>query len=157
MYFFSIKILNLFDLLQISCQLRLSNQMSHLSTMLNASVGGNEGANAFYNRLNSRFSVCLDEERKGVDRAVRSVALRLKTSLSVLLVKARTHYLEILGSNPPRRRLIPLDQKCVAKTDNWMFQHTPKKKIFFLWMEMFIIEIIFLEIYTKSMKRLDMI
>ncbi len=63
--------------------------MSHLSTMLNASVGGNEGANAFYNRLNSRFSVCLDEERKGVDRAVRSVALLLKTSLSGLLVKAK--------------------------------------------------------------------
>ena len=58
---------------QISCQLRLTNQVNHLATVLNASVGGNEGANAFYNRLNSRFSQCLEEERKGIEREIRSV------------------------------------------------------------------------------------
>lgn len=38
----------------IHSQLRLANQISHLATTLNASIGGNEGSNAFYNRLNSR-------------------------------------------------------------------------------------------------------
>ena len=56
---------------QISCQHRLSNQMTHLSTLLNASVGGNDGANAFYNRLNSRFSTCVEEEKRGVEREIR--------------------------------------------------------------------------------------
>ena len=42
----------------INSQLRLANQISHLATSLNASIGGNEGSNAFYNRLNSR-SVCI--------------------------------------------------------------------------------------------------
>ena len=42
--------------------------MTHLATVLNASVGGHEGSNAFYNRLNSRFSTCLEEsERASVE------------------------------------------------------------------------------------------
>ena len=43
-------------------------QVSHLATLLNASVGGHDGTNAFYNRLNSRFSGCLeDTERVSID------------------------------------------------------------------------------------------
>jgi hypothetical protein len=39
-----------------------------LATLLNASVGGLDGSNAFYNRLNSRFSKCLeDSQRKCID------------------------------------------------------------------------------------------
>ena len=45
--------------------------MTHLATVLNASVGGHEGANAFYNRLNSRFSTCLEEsERASVENSL---------------------------------------------------------------------------------------
>lgn len=47
--------------------------MTHLTTLLNASVGGHDGSNAFYNRLNSRFSACLeDTERRNVDTSVES-------------------------------------------------------------------------------------
>jgi hypothetical protein len=56
----------------LNSQLRLANQLSHLATALNASVGGNEGTTAFYNKLNSGFSGCLEVERKGTERAVIS-------------------------------------------------------------------------------------
>ncbi len=56
----------------LNSQLRLANQLSHLATALNASVGGNEGTNVFYNKLNSGFSGCLEDERKATERAVIS-------------------------------------------------------------------------------------
>merc|ERR1712223_1371382 len=45
-------------------QMRFANQVTHLATVLHASVGGHEGSYAFYNRLNSRFSSCLEEAEK---------------------------------------------------------------------------------------------
>lgn len=54
----------------MGAQMRLAKQITHLATALTASVGGNEGANAFYNRLNSRFSTCLEQERRGVEATV---------------------------------------------------------------------------------------
>ena len=47
-------------------------QISHLATALNASVGGGEGANGVYNKLNKKFSGCLEEERRSAERAVIS-------------------------------------------------------------------------------------
>ena len=55
----------------VNAQMRFATQMTHLATVLNASVGGHEGANAFYNRLNSRFSTCLEKsERCGIENAI---------------------------------------------------------------------------------------
>ena len=55
----------------VNAQMRFATQMTHLATVLNASVGGHEGANAFYNRLNSRFSTCLEKsERSGMENAI---------------------------------------------------------------------------------------
>ena len=47
-------------------------QISHLATALNASVGGGEGSNGVYNKLNKKFSGCLEEERRSAERAVIS-------------------------------------------------------------------------------------
>jgi len=56
-------------------QLRFANQVTHLATNLNASVGGHDGSNAFYNRINSRFSTCLEAtERKSIEAKVESEA-----------------------------------------------------------------------------------
>jgi len=56
----------------LNSQLRLANQISHLATALNASVGGGEGSNGVYNKLNKKFSGCLEEERRSAERAVIS-------------------------------------------------------------------------------------
>ena len=50
-------------------QMRFANQVTHLATVLHASVGGHEGSYAFYNRLNSRFSSCLEEAEKKSSQA----------------------------------------------------------------------------------------
>merc|ERR1712223_1180260 len=56
-------------------QLRFTNQITHFATLLNASVGGHDGSNAFYNRINSRFSGCLEAtERKSIEAKVESEA-----------------------------------------------------------------------------------
>ena len=45
-------------------QMRFANQVTHLATVLHASVGGHDGSNAFYNRINARFSTYLEEAEK---------------------------------------------------------------------------------------------
>ena len=48
----------------MNAHLRLSSQMRRLSTALNASAGGRDGVNGYYNGLNARFSSALEASDK---------------------------------------------------------------------------------------------
>ena len=58
-------------------------QIAHLSTLLGASVGGNQGTNGYYNRLCIQFGWCLEEERKGIDDYVVNEETSLANYLSL--------------------------------------------------------------------------
>ena len=59
---------------------------------MNASVGGSEGANGVYNKLNKTFSGCLEEERRSAERAVISQVRIRKNAMSKLARLKRGHY-----------------------------------------------------------------
>lgn len=55
----------------VSAKLKTSNQITHLSTLLKASVGGREGTHGVYNKLNSIFGSSLEGDRQALDSSVR--------------------------------------------------------------------------------------
>lgn len=95
----------------IYAQLRLANQVTHLATLLNASVGGHEGTNAFYNRLNSRFSTCLEDgERAGIEACVSNEEVTFANYLRLW-----TAYLESENSMLHRRTCLVIDADNASK------------------------------------------
>ena len=95
----------------VNAQMRFANQMTHLATVLNASVGGHEGSNAFYNRLNSRFSTCLEEsERAGIENAIGNQENTLGDYLAQW-----TSYLEAENSMLHRRTGLFLEVEAATK------------------------------------------
>ncbi len=66
----------------LGAQMRLANQLALLATALTTTVGGREGSNGFYNRLNAGVASCLAQERRGVDAAVASADSALGSYLT---------------------------------------------------------------------------
>jgi hypothetical protein len=86
-------------------------QISHLATLLNASVGGHEGTNAFYNRLNSRFSTCLEDcEKKGLEAVVSNEEATWATYL-----RQWNAYLEAENAMLHRRTALVIETEGVTK------------------------------------------
>ena len=58
-------------------------QIAHLSTILGASVGGNQGVNRLYNKLNSQFGLCLEKEKSGLDLYIANEEASLANYLTL--------------------------------------------------------------------------
>jgi len=94
-----------------AAKLRLSNQVTHLSVLLNASVGGQENPNNFYNRLNSRFSSCLQDcEVKSIEASVDVDDITLGSYLSQW-----SDYVEAENAMLHRRTTLVIDTDSATK------------------------------------------
>jgi len=94
----------------IYSQMRLSNQIAHLSTILGASVGGNQGINKYYNKLNSQFGTCLDKEKSGLDGYVANEEASLGNYLTLW-----TSYMNEENAMLERRNDLVIETEAAAK------------------------------------------
>ena len=82
-----------------------------MATVLNASVGGHEGSNAFYNRLNSRFSACLQESERA---SIENGLVNEESTLGEYLTQW-TSYLEAENAMLHRRTGLFLEVEAATK------------------------------------------
>ena len=82
-----------------------------MATVLNASVGGHEGSNAFYNRLNSRFSTCLQESERA---SIENGLVNEESTLGEYLTQW-TSYLEAENAMLHRRTGLFLEVEAATK------------------------------------------
>ena len=81
-----------------------------MSTILGASVGGNQGINRYYNRLNSQFGTCLDKEKSGLDGYIANEEASLANYLTLW-----TSYMNEENAMLERRNDLVIEADAAAK------------------------------------------
>ena len=81
-----------------------------MSTILGASVGGNQGINRYYNKLNSQFGSCLDKEKSGLDGYIANEEASLGNYLTLW-----TSYMNEENAMLERRNDLVIETEAAAK------------------------------------------